>query len=54
MKLFYCLSCAVVRAFNVFDIDKHGLSRFHEMPCGNCGGPFVELKLSDLLESKND
>ena len=53
MKLFYCLTCNVVRVFNVFDIEKHGLSRPYEMPCKNCGGPFVSLDLSEVKD-QND
>lgn len=46
MKLFYCVDCGAVRAFNLYDILKHDLRRPCEYECKVCGSgnAFVQLE----------
>ena len=50
MRLYYCIVCGSVYAFNLFDIEKRDLEKVGEKPCAVCkagGGSLLPLKIWD-------
>ena len=50
MKLYYCCNCRTVAAFNIFDINKHDLTRPEDITCQVCqeDAAYVELELEKM------